>query len=100
MGERGGGLGLAAESGDELRVAGVALVQHLEGDPPGKFKILGQPDVGHSAGTDQVLDPVPVVDDHSFAESHSKPFRIPRTFAVGVASPVTGRLTVKQGLHY
>ncbi len=46
--EAGGGLGLAAEALDELRVLGEALVQELERDPAVEHLVVGEPDVGHA----------------------------------------------------
>ena len=47
--EAGGGLRLAAEALDELRVLGEALVQELERDLAVEHLVVGEPDVGHPA---------------------------------------------------
>ena len=65
--EAGGRLGLAPEALDELLVLGEAVVQDLDRDAAVELGVLGEPDVGHSAGADLVVEPVALVDDRALA---------------------------------
>ena len=61
--QRGRALRLPVEALDELLVAGVALVQDLDRDPPPEHLVLGEVDVGHPAASDPLQDPVAPVEE-------------------------------------
>ena len=63
MVETGRGLGLGAEAADEGLVAGVGLVQELDGHPALQPGVLGQEDLGRGPGPDGRQEPVPTRED-------------------------------------
>ena len=64
------GLGLAAESLDELGVLGEALVQELERHAPAEHVVVGQPDIRHPAAAEAADQRVAVADSLSRLERH------------------------------
>ena len=61
--EPGGVLRLAPEALDELLVAGMPLVEHLDRDPPAELLVLGEVHVRHPAGPELADDHVAPVED-------------------------------------
>jgi hypothetical protein len=65
VGEPGGVRRLPAEALDELDVVRVPLVEHLDRDLAAELLVLGEPDVGHAAGAELPLEPVPAGEDRA-----------------------------------
>ncbi len=61
--EAGRGLRLAPEALDEEVVAGVAVVEDLDGDAAPELLVLGEVDVRHAAGAELSQDPVAAVEE-------------------------------------
>ncbi len=67
MGQVGGGLGLASEPLDEVRISRELGKQHLDGHETVEQKVARQEDVGHATPSDALLNFVAVVENRPLA---------------------------------